>query len=97
MSFGHILDQKLLYSTLTETYYSITSYSMAEHSCTLHADVNGDVTISLLMADDNKALNYPDLGKQCVLWALDVSLSFASGNIDGLGATKHTVSLGPRN
>jgi hypothetical protein len=51
MSFGHILDQKLLYSTLTETYYSITSYNMAEHSCTLHADVNGDVTISMLMAD----------------------------------------------
>ena len=34
--------------------------------------------------------------KQYVLWSLDghVSLGSASGNISGLGTTKHTVSLG---
>ena len=35
-------------------------------------------------------------GKQYVLWTLDCrfSLGFSSGNIDSLGSTKHTVSLG---
>ena len=44
----------------------------------------------------NKTLNDWPLGKQWVLFPLDlnVSLGFASGNIEGLGETKLTVSLG---
>ena len=30
----------------------------------------------------------------CGLSTVDVSLDFASGDIDSLGSTKHTVSLG---
>ena len=44
----------------------------------------------------NKTLNDWPLGKQWVLFPLylNVSLGFASGNIEGLGETKLTVSLG---